>query len=232
LDSMQKRIPLFSTRWLTWKIPLIASLLWLCAVALGWGLDIPTVAGHYYLEGIHEVGSELLLMPNGRFQYFLAYGAYDEYATGDWRVDGELIILNTSGGYTPPRFILKKSSIRPEQPLTILVEDKNERGIPGIDVSVDYGRTKPEVGYTQYYGWQAPRTNSIPKAIGLGIRMYNIKTQWFKVTDTSHNYYVFFFEPGDMGKMLFRDTPLRWDSGALILERGGRTMRYVKGRGR
>lgn len=229
---MRKRIPLFSVRWLTWKIPIISSLLWLYAAALGWGLDVPTVAGHYYLEGIHEVGSELLLMPDGRFQYFLAYGAYDEYATGDWRVDGDLIILDTSGGYSPPRFTLKKSSIKPEQPLTILVKDRSERGVPGIDVLVDYGGTKPETGYTQYYGWQAPRTDSNPKAIGLGIRMYDIQPQWFKVAGTSHNYYVFIFDPGDLGKVLFRNTSLRVDSGALIMERGGRNLRYVKGRNR
>ncbi len=229
---MRKRIPLFSVRWLNWKILIILSLSFPWLAALGWGLDAPTVAGHYYLEGVHEVGSEMLLLPNGRFQYFLAYGAYAENATGDWRVDGELIILNTSGGYIPPRFTLKQSSIKPEQPLTILVQDKTERGIPGIDVMVDYGGTKPEIGYTQYYGWQAPRTNSNPKAIGLGIRMYDLQPQWFKVAGTSHNYYVFTFDPGDLGKVLFRNTPLRWDNGALIMERGGRTMRYVKGRGR
>ena len=136
---MRKRIPLFALRWLTWKILTISFLSWLWTAALAWGLDVRTVSGHYYLEGIHEVGSELLLMPDGRFQYFLAYGAYNENATGDWRVDGDLIILNTSGGYTPPSFTLKQSSIKPEQPLTILVKDRNERGIPGIDVLVDYG---------------------------------------------------------------------------------------------
>ena len=226
---MRNRILLFFVRWLYWKLLIIC---WLWPTALSWGLDTPTVVGHYYLEGVHEVGSELLLMPSGRFQYFLAYGAYDENATGDWHVDGELIILNTSGGYTPPRFTLKNSSIKPEQPLTILVQDKNERGIPGIDVLVDYGGTKPEIGYTQDYGWQAPRISSNIKAIGLGIRMYDLQPQWFKVAGTSHNYYVFIFDPGDLGKALFRNTPLRWDNGVLIMERGGRTMRYVKGRGR
>ena len=66
-------------------------------------------------------------MPDGHFQYFLAYGAYDENATGDWRVAGELIFLNTSGGYTPPRFTLKKSFIKPEQPLTTLPQGLQTR---------------------------------------------------------------------------------------------------------
>ena len=232
MKPMPKRIPLFSVRWLTWQLLIISSLLCLGAAAPGWSLDAPTAAGHYYLTGVHEVGSELVLLPDGRFHYFLAYGAYDENASGGWRVQGESIILNTSGGYTPARFTLKQSLTKPEQPLTILVQNKTAQGIPGIDVWVDYGGTKPETGYTQDYGWRAPGPNRNPQTIGLGVKMYNLEPQWFKVAGTSHNYYVFTFEPGDLGKARFRDTPLRWDNGALIMERWGQKMRYVKRRGR
>jgi hypothetical protein len=214
------------------KLLIILSLSWLWPVTAGWGLEAPTVAGHYYLQGVHEVGSELLLHPDGRFQYFLAYGAYDENADGNWRVEGEIIILNTSGGYAPPRFTLKQSLSKPDQPLAILVQDKTGRGIPGIDVMVDYGGTKPESGYTQYYGWQASGLNRNPQAIGLGIKMYHLEPQWFKVAGPPSNYYVFAFDPGDLGKVQFRQTPVRWDNGALIMERRGQTMRYVKGKGR
>ena len=211
---------------------ILVCLPWLWAAPVAGGLQFSTAAGHYYLEGVHEVGSELLLHPDGHFQYFLAYGAYDENATGDWRLEGELVILHTAGAYTPPIFTLKQSSSRPEQPLTILVQDKTGRGLPGIDVLVDYGGTAPETGYTQYYGWQAPHPHRPPRAIGLGVKMYDVQPQWFKVADTSHNYYVFTFDPGDLGKVQFRNTPLRWDNGALIMARGGRTLRYVKGKGR
>jgi hypothetical protein len=37
----------------------------------------PSLAGHYYLQGVMEVGSELLLKADGRFEYMLAYGALD-----------------------------------------------------------------------------------------------------------------------------------------------------------
>src|SRR5512139_3636091 len=113
---MRKRIILFPPRWLNWQLLIILSLSWLWPGASSWALDAPTVSGHYHLEGVHEVGSELLLLPDGRFQYFLAYGAYDENAAGTWRVEGGLIILNTSGGYIPPRFTLKQSFTKPEQP--------------------------------------------------------------------------------------------------------------------
>ncbi len=187
------------------------------------------LAGHYYLQGVMEVGSELLLHPDGRFDYFLAYGAYDESGSGTWTVQDGRVLLNTTGASTPPRFRLKQSARRPEKPLTILVQDQNGRGLAGIDISLDYGDKNPETGYTQEYGWQASKPRGLPKAIGLGIRMYNLEPQWFKVAGTSDNYYVFEFSPGDLGRVKFQNTPLTQENGDLIMERGGRRLRYVKG---
>jgi hypothetical protein len=189
------------------------------------------LAGHYHLQGFPEMGSELLLHPDGRFEYFLSYGAYDEAAKGTWRVQGGRVLLNTAGKASPPQFRLQQSASRPDKPLTILVQDQNGRGLAGIDLIVDYG-DKTETGYTQEYGWQARQPTGLPRAIGLGLRMYNLEPQWFKVADTSANYYVFGFSPGDLGRAAFQDTPLTPDNGDLILVREGRRLRYVQGRGR
>jgi hypothetical protein len=54
----------------------------------------PSLAGHYYLEGVMEVGSELLLKADGRFKYMLAYGALDELASGCWTRNGHVVTLN------------------------------------------------------------------------------------------------------------------------------------------
>jgi hypothetical protein len=56
----------------------------------------PSLAGHYYLRGVMEVGSELLLTPDGRFQYMLAYGALDELASGCWMRNGGVVTLHAS----------------------------------------------------------------------------------------------------------------------------------------
>jgi hypothetical protein len=53
----------------------------------------PTLAGHYEMHGVMEVGSELLLKANGRFQYMLAYGALDELASGCWARHGGVVTL-------------------------------------------------------------------------------------------------------------------------------------------
>lgn len=54
-----------------------------------------SLAGHYYLSGIREVGSELLLKPDARFEWMLAYGAMDQSASGTWRVEGSTLTLTS-----------------------------------------------------------------------------------------------------------------------------------------
>lgn len=65
------------------------------------------LAGHYYLNGVMEVGSELLLRKDGSFEFMLAYGANDQYGKGCWAQDGSKISLipagrnRVSGRHTP-----------------------------------------------------------------------------------------------------------------------------------
>ena len=54
-------------------------------------------AGHYYLNGVMEVGSELLLRPDGSFEFMLAYGANDQYGKGCWVKKGSVIEVIPAG---------------------------------------------------------------------------------------------------------------------------------------
>ncbi len=54
------------------------------------------LAGRYVLRGVMEVGSELALSADGRFQYMLAYGALDESAAGCWSRRGDTVTLQAS----------------------------------------------------------------------------------------------------------------------------------------
>ena len=51
-------------------------------------------AGHYYLRGVMETGSELLLRPDGRFQWYLVYGALDLFAEGRWQEVDDTVMLS------------------------------------------------------------------------------------------------------------------------------------------
>jgi hypothetical protein len=56
----------------------------------------PAFVGHYYLSGVRETGSELLLRLDGSFDWFLSYGAVDQIAQGTWAREGETIVLTSA----------------------------------------------------------------------------------------------------------------------------------------
>ncbi|WP_207105764.1 hypothetical protein [Sphingomonas sp. CFBP 8760] len=61
------------------------------------------LTGHYYLSGVMETGSELVLSPDGSFAWFMSHGAADQAAEGKWRIDGEMLVLDAgpSAGAEP-----------------------------------------------------------------------------------------------------------------------------------
>lgn len=52
-----------------------------------------TLVGHYYLSGVMETGSELLLKADGRFDWYISYGAVDQVAKGKWTRSGDKVTL-------------------------------------------------------------------------------------------------------------------------------------------
>jgi hypothetical protein len=73
----------------------------------------PDVAGQYVLRGVMEVGSELVLKPDGTFEFMLAYGAADYWDKGTWHRDGDAVILQTSGKKEEPFRLLRSEAGKP-----------------------------------------------------------------------------------------------------------------------
>ncbi|MBC2670321.1 hypothetical protein ACFOON_17245 [Novosphingobium piscinae] len=77
----------------------IAPALAMAGLLIGSASPLPASAGtsalvgHYYLSGVRETGSELVLGADGRFAWFLSYGALDQTAEGTWRREGDAVIL-------------------------------------------------------------------------------------------------------------------------------------------
>jgi hypothetical protein len=92
-------------------------------------------AGHYVLEGVREAGSELLLKPDGTFEYMLAYGAADYSAKGKWRSEAGAVILNTTVESGPPFRLVRGAKVK-TQGLCVWVKAPNGQPIPNIDVSI------------------------------------------------------------------------------------------------
>lgn len=57
------------------------------------GSPDPSLTGHYYLSGVMETGSELLLKADGRFEWYISYGAVDQTAKGRWGRTGQTVTL-------------------------------------------------------------------------------------------------------------------------------------------
>ncbi|MDK9719430.1 MAG: hypothetical protein OEL57_16230, partial [Trichlorobacter sp.] len=51
------------------------------------------LVGRYYLHGVREVGSELLLKNDGSYAWMLAYGNEDHTSEGRWSRQGNSIVL-------------------------------------------------------------------------------------------------------------------------------------------
>jgi hypothetical protein len=64
----------------------------------------PALAGHYYLQGVMETGSELMLGDDGQFQWYFSYGALDLLAKGRWHREGERVVLVPDDFRSPPDY--------------------------------------------------------------------------------------------------------------------------------
>ncbi|MFH1794192.1 MAG: hypothetical protein ABIF45_06810 [Pseudomonadota bacterium] len=58
------------------------------------------IPGHYSLHGVMEVGSEIVLRKDGSFEFYLAYGANDQYGKGCWTQHGKNVALIPAGKRT------------------------------------------------------------------------------------------------------------------------------------
>ena len=52
--------------------------------------------GRYYLQGVREVGSELMLRADGSYSWMLAYGNQDHLSEGRWSRQGNRIVLTAT----------------------------------------------------------------------------------------------------------------------------------------
>ena len=52
------------------------------------------LVGHYYLQGVMEMGSELLLRADGSFEAGMVYGSADGYAKGHWTQAAQRLTLH------------------------------------------------------------------------------------------------------------------------------------------
>jgi hypothetical protein len=92
-------------------------------------------AGHYYLNGVMEVGSELLLRPDGSFEFMLAYGANDQFGNGCWVAKGKTLEVIPAG---------RTSASRSHTP--------DDRGFGGLVLAIQGSALVWDIGGSGYKG--------------------------------------------------------------------------------
>jgi hypothetical protein len=183
-------------------------------------------AGVYYLSGVGEHGSRLILQEDGKYRYSLSYGAYDEYSYGTWKAVEDLVILNSEGEPVSPEFNIIRKEKKPGSDINVLVKYKN-KGIPGIDIYLETGKEKKYMGYTQKNGLRfiVPEV-ALASAIGLGIRIYKLEPIWTDIDLEKYNDLIFEFNPGTLGMVVFQNQIFYWKRDTLTTSREGKNMIY------
>jgi hypothetical protein len=184
-------------------------------------------AGHYRLVGEQDAASELALKPDGRFQYFLMYGALDEQAEGRWTVADGVVTLSTEPKPVPPVFRQDPASKTDPARLSIRVRWPDGRGVALVDLWVGFDQGPPLDGYTQEDGWSLPEEETrIPRWIQLRVPMHEFTSPRFPIDLATGNALAFTLVPNDLGVFDFQGVRVEAAKGALIVVRNGTRLRY------
>lgn len=69
--------------------------LWMVLIMSSINAQAQHISGEYHLTNVHEMAAGFKFTPEGRFQFFLSYGAVDRNATGTYQVEGDTIKLHS-----------------------------------------------------------------------------------------------------------------------------------------
>ena len=164
------------------------------------------VAGHYVLRGVMEVGSELLLRPDGTFEYMLAYGAADYEASGAWKVDGDSVVLTTSGEDKQAFRLIRSAAVKREG-IRVIVKGPGGAPADHIDVGI-----KTADGYlhatTDDNGVAAFTTKSAASSIAFRIPVYEYAAGPFPL-NPEHNEFQFEIDGAAITRVPFKAERLK-----------------------
>ena len=183
--------------------------------------------GHYYLQNVREVGSELMLKPDGTFEYMLAYGAADYWAKGTWRAEESAVILDSGAGTPKPAFRLVRSEAKNIPGVRIFVLAPNGRPVPNIDVAL-VNDGEPAEARTDADG-AALLNAKRPQSVVFRVRVYRYESAPI-VLDPTRNEFQVEINGDEITQVRFRGERLTVDGKALMMRYWDKDqpMRYAK----
>jgi hypothetical protein len=185
------------------------------------------LAGHYILQGVMEVGSELLLKSDGTFEYGLTYGAADYWAKGTWRHEDNCVVLNSVGRKEAPFRLLRSEAGKPGA-TRVWVVGKNGEGVEDIQVSLHAADQHFEATTTSDGSAVFPDVADA-RTVDFEVPVYAIRAGPFGL-DNSHNDFYFEIDGDSIAQVFFEDERLAIDGKNLVMKYWNkeRPIRYEK----
>jgi len=174
-----------------------------------------------------ELGTELRLEANGRFEYYLSYGAMDEMGQGTWTADADGLVL-TSDPVKAPRFELVGTTPGKSTKLDVTLEAPEQlptQLFAALLLRPD--KTAEEVHFDERALRVSLAPPNAPTAFLLGLPLYEVKSEPFDISPGTRAMH-FRFVPNDLGKVAFDHQRLKREGDAFILTRFDRTLMYRK----
>jgi len=148
-----------------------------------------SLPGHYYLQGVMETGSELLLKKDGTFEWMLSYGNTDQQASGEWRASGDVVTLVAGNGGKEPQFrVFEESEMRiqkaAEAGLWVAIVGFPRLGpMAGVEVKFEAQSGKTATAVSVANGDAIVRMPAAERWVRAGLRRQGSKTdyQWLPI---------------------------------------------------
>jgi len=198
----------------------------LLAAMLGIPAHAADMSGHYVAH-VMEVGTELLLRPDGTFEFAFAYGAADYYAKGTWRSEGGAVFLTTEGKDEPP-FRLARSETTKTPGIRVWILGPHAEPVPDIDVMIETPAGKA-VARTNDKGAAEFTGKTGASSVLIHVDVYQLEAGPFPV-DSARNDFYFEINGDAIQRVPFKDERLDIDGTTLVLRHFGadHPMRYEK----
>lgn len=179
-----------------------------------------------------EMAAELVLHPDGRFDYGLSYGALDEEASGRWSATADAVTLR-SDPVTPPAYSFEDKGA--EHPGTVTAKLEAGEGpnpqffsfaLTGDGIAPITADVGPDGEAVLAYDPARP-----PNTIRVLLPIYEMVSQPFPLDLAREGRRIVVrFTPNDLGRVMFEDAVLPITDDGLQMERFGRTISFRKRR--
>lgn len=188
----------------------------------------PTDLVGTYNGGQTEVGTELRLEANGRYQYYLSYGALDEMSQGTWAADAGGLVL-TSDPVKEPQFQLTGAAAGKGKDLAVSLDVPKGLDVQYFSVfALQPDGTVSQVQFPPEGPLHIPMTpGKAPRKIAVALSIYQVASQPYDLSSGKRALH-FRFVPNDLGKVAFDHHRLTRDGDAFVLQRFDLTLRYRK----